>query len=133
MSVRFELDYSEINKLQEKFINIPHEVEKTINDFLHKTGVEIAINDILHFMPSSNRDKKHARQSNPIRNVNLNLGFELKPKPKFRYLVFPDQALGTSIKNNPDEFMRKGLNKSTKKIIDGLNERIDKKIKEAFS
>jgi hypothetical protein len=132
MSARFELDYSEVQKLQEKFKKIPSEVEKTINEFLHGTGVEIATNHILSRMSVSNRNKKHAKDSNPLKNIKFNLGFELKPKPKFRYLAFPDRALGTSVNNSPDEFMKKGLNDSTEKIINGMNEKIDKKIREAF-
>ncbi|MGQ4666527.1 hypothetical protein ACUIJN_11915 [Metabacillus halosaccharovorans] len=132
MSVRFELDYKDLEKLQEKFKKVPDEVEKTINSFLHKQGVEIMINDVLADMPISERNKRHARQSKPLTSVNFNLGFELKPKPRFRYLVFPDKALGTSINNTAEEFMEKGLNKSTQKIINGLNEQIDQKIKEAF-
>ncbi|MCV9886240.1 hypothetical protein [Metabacillus halosaccharovorans] len=132
MSVRFELDYKDFEKLQEKFKKIPDEVEKTINSFLHKQGVEIMTNDVLANMPISNRNKRHARQSKPLTSVNFNLGFELKPKPRFRYLVFPDKALGTSINSTAKEFMEKGLNKSTQKIINGLNEQIDQKIKEAF-
>lgn len=132
MSVRFEIDYSEVEKLQEKFKKIPGEVEQIINDFLHKTGVEIVTRDILSFTPISNKDKVHARQSNPLKSTNFNLGFEIKPKPKFNYLVFPDKALGTSAKNSPDEFMQKGLNKNTELIISGMNEKIDQKIKEVF-
>jgi hypothetical protein len=132
MSVRFELDYSEVQKLQEKFKKIPSEVEKTINEFLHGTGVETVKRDILSLMSVSDRKKVHAADKQSLKHINFNLGFEILPKPKFRYLVFPDRALGTSVNKKPDEFMERGLNKNTEKIITGMNEKIDKKIREAF-
>lgn len=131
--IKFEFDYTELKKLEEKLKQIPTHTEKTINDVLHKTGVRIATDHIVSRMPISKKKKKHARNSNPLTSVNFNLGFELKPKKRFNYLVFPDRALGTSHQKRPQEFMEKGLDLSTRKIIEEINEEIDRKIKEVLN
>lgn len=136
MSVRFEIDYSELEQLQEKFKQIPDLVESVINDYLHNEGVDIAKNAIQELMPLSDRKKRpkqHAKNAKSLRHTNINLGFEIRPMPRFNYLVFPDRGLGTSYKSKPQEFMRHGLDKGTNKLLDQLNERIDEKIKEELS
>nr|BDD47234.1 hypothetical protein 8 [Bacillaceae bacterium] len=130
MSVRFEFDYSEVKILEEKLQKLPGETEKTINDILHKTGVRIVQDKIISRMPVSDKNKKHAKLSNPLRSENFNLGFEIKPKRQFNYLVFPNNALGTSYGGTPQEFMETGLGLSTKDIIEEINQEIDRKLKE---
>lgn len=135
MSVKFELDFSEVEALEEKFKKIPENVENIINSYLHLEGVEITKREIRSYMPVSKQKRlssKHAKLSNSLRHKPFNLGFEIMPYPRFNYLVFPDRALGTSKGKNPKEFMEKGLDKSTEEIIRNLNERIDQKIKEAL-
>lgn len=135
MSVRFELDYSDVEALEEKFKAIPGNVEDIINSYLHLEGVEITKREIRSFMPVSKQKKlsaKHAKLNSSLRHKPFNLGFEVSPYPRFNYLVFPDRALGTSKNRRPQEFMEKGLDKSTEEIIRNLNERIDQKIKEAL-
>lgn len=133
MSVRFEIDYEDVEKLEEKFKRIPDNIENIINSHLHKEGVEIAKTQIVSLIPMSNKKEgKHARTSKPLREKKANLGFVISPKPRFNYLVFPDQALGTSKGNNPLEFMQRGLNKSINDIMDGLNERVDQYLEEEF-
>ncbi len=138
MSVKYEVDYSEVKKLQEKFKKIPDEVEKIINDFLHKTGVEIATRDITQFIPVSSEEKIHAKTSKWSKSENHNLGFTIKAKGgaasnkgSFGYLVFPNEGRGP---HNPFEqrFMERGMKKATSTIIEILNEKIDQKIKEVF-
>lgn len=138
MSARYEIDYSDIIKLQEKFNKVPNDVEKTINDFLHKTGVEVMVQEITKYIPVSSKKKKHAKTSKWSKNEKHNLAFTIKTKGgaannkgSFGYLVFPNEGRGP---NNPVEqrFMEKGLEKATPKIIEELNNKIDQKIKEAF-
>ena len=132
MSVKFDLDYSEVEKLEEKFKRIPVNVENVINSYLHKEGTTKAQDKIIYLMPTSNQKKKHAKTSNPLKSKNSNLGFTIMTKPKFNYLVFPDQALGTSKGNAPQDFMKRGLSKSITDIMDGLNEHIDRYLEEEF-
>ena len=130
MSVRFEFDYSQLRELEEKLKKIPSKTEQTINDVLHKTGVKIVQDNIIDHMPLSDKKKKHAKNSNPLRSKNFNLGFEIMPKRQFNYLVFPNKALGTSLGNRALEFMETGLELSTEDIIEKINQEIDKKMRE---
>lgn len=132
MSVKFDLDYSEVQKLEEKFKKIPDNVEGIINSYLHKDGAKKAKTSIVHLIPTSNKKKKHAKTSNPLKSKNSNLGFTITTRPKFNYLVFPDQAMGTSKGNAPQEFMKKGLSKSITDIMNGLNEHVDRYLEEEF-
>lgn len=130
MSVRFEFDYSQLRVLEEKLKRIPSKTEQTLNDVLHKTGVQIVQDNIINKMPISAKQKKHAKTSKPLKSNNFNLGFEITPKRQFNYLVFPNNALGTSIDNQAQEFMETGLELSTDDIIEKINQEIDKKIRE---
>jgi len=130
MTVRFEIDYKEVEQLKEKFAQIPDKVEDKVNEVLHNYGVEAVKDRIVDRLPVSNVDKKHAKNSKPLRHKTFNLGFEVVPKKPYRYLVFPDQALGTSVGNRPDEFMQEGLNTSTDPILQEINEQIEKLIQE---
>ncbi|EQB35043.1 hypothetical protein M948_18255 [Virgibacillus sp. CM-4] len=133
MSVKFEIDYEEVEKLEQKFKRIPDNIENIINSYLHKDAPKLAKSRIVSLMPlSQKKEGIHAKQSNPLRVKKINLGFEILPKRKFNYLVFPDQALGTSVGNNPDEFMQRGLNQSINDIMEGLNEHIDHYLEEEF-
>ncbi|WBX80124.1 hypothetical protein PD280_21400 [Virgibacillus salarius] len=133
MSVKFEIDYEEVEKLEQKFKRIPENIENIINSYLHTDASKLATNQIVSLIPLSKKKKGiHAEQSKPLRVKKINLGFEILPKRKFNYLVFPDQALGTSVGNKPKEFMQRGLNKSINDIMEGLNEHIDHYLEEEF-
>jgi hypothetical protein len=133
MSVRFELDYSALEELGDKFKRIPGNVENIINSYLHKDGATQTVNQIVNLIPVSKKTKgQHAKTSNPLRSKPMNLGFEIVPKKRFNYLVFPDRGLGTSHGENPQDFMQRGLSKSINDIMEGLNSHIDQYLKEEF-
>ncbi|TLS37739.1 hypothetical protein [Pseudalkalibacillus caeni] len=136
MSARFEIDYEDVKQLQEKFAKIPGKVEEHINTILHNFGVKTVQDTIITRIPVSKKkgkvEKKHAKNSRPLRSITFNLGFETKPKKPYRYLVFPDKGLGTSVHNSPDEFMIEGMNSSTPRIMQEINKKVDQLIKEEF-
>ncbi|MYL50254.1 hypothetical protein GLV98_12220 [Halobacillus litoralis] len=138
MSVRYELDYSEVEKLEEKFQAVPENIEAIINGVLHKDGTKVTTAAITDEMPVSNRTKKHAKYSKWSRASKQNLGFTIKTKGgaskksgSFGYLVFPNEGRGP---HNPLEqrFMEEGLEKSTPEVLHLLNERIDQYLEEEF-
>lgn len=136
MSVKFKLDYSDVEALEEKFKQIPDNVENLINSYLHHEGVELVKRNIRSHMPISSvkkRASRHAKTSKSLRHRTDNLGFEVSPFPRFNYLVFPDQALGTSKGKSPQKFMELGLKDSTDEILREINKRVDEKIKEVLS
>jgi hypothetical protein len=134
MSVRYELDHSELKKLEDKFKRIPNNVENIINSYLHKDGAEHTAEAITKFIRVSDPwipKARHAKTTKWWTIDKENLGFTIKPKESFGYLVFPNEGRGP---RNPLEqrFMERGLSKSINDIMDGLNERIDQYLEEEF-
>ncbi|MEH7490832.1 hypothetical protein [Neobacillus niacini] len=143
MSIRFELDYSDVRLLEQKMKRLPDKMEETVNEVLHTDGIEIATEEITKVIPNSqwkNRslDKAHARTSKWSKSENHNLGFTIKSKGgaaknrgSFGYLVFPNEGRGPS---NPVEqrFMERGMKQATPKIVAKLHEKIDQTLEEAF-
>lgn len=139
----FELDYSAIEKLEEKMRMLPNKMEPVVNTILHTDGVQIATEEITKLLPVSRskwsvRNKTHAKNSNWSKSEKLNLGFKVKArggaankKGSFGYLVFPNDGRGS---HNPLEqrFAEHGLMNATPKIIGKLHEGVDKVIEEEF-
>ncbi|MBH0159115.1 hypothetical protein IHV10_22350 [Fictibacillus sp. 5RED26] len=137
-SNKWALDFKDIEILEEKMKQIPGRSEQAINDVLHGEGVNIVVREIQPQIPVSTwknrvRKKKHARHvTNPQSSKKENLGFTIRPKPKFNYLKYPDLGIGKSKRNEPQHFMNKGLQKASPIIIEKLNDALDKTIKESL-
>jgi len=141
LAVKFELDYTAIERLEMKMAKLPEKMEDAVNDVLHVDGVRIATEEITRLLPVSKqngkiRNKRHAKHSNWSRSEKINLGFVIKTrggaankKGSFGYLVFPNEGRGA---HNPVEqrFMERGLKAATPKILSKLHERVDKILKE---
>ncbi|MBE3643161.1 hypothetical protein ACTFQ7_18890 [Bacillus cereus group sp. MYBK226-2] len=139
----FELDYSAIEKLEEKMRMLPNKMEPAVNTILHTDGIQIATEEITKLIRVSRskwsvRDKAHAKNSNWSKSEKMNLGFKVKArggaankKGSFGYLVFPNEGRGSS---NPLEqrFAERGIMKAKPKIIEKLHEGVDKVIEEEF-
>ncbi|MBC1616424.1 hypothetical protein HB904_09500 [Listeria booriae] len=138
--VRFELDATDLEQLLQKIAASPGNVEKAINQSLEREGAPLAIEGIIMRMPVSQRgakavrEKKHAKYSNPLLKRMENLGFEIvakggasSKKGSFGYLAFPDEGRGSS---NPvaHHFFNDGMNDRTPRILDALNEALDRAI-----
>ncbi|MFD2638393.1 hypothetical protein [Piscibacillus salipiscarius] len=139
MSTSYNLDYSDIQALEEKLARLPGQMEQVMNDVLHRQGIEITARHITERMPVSDRNKRHAKYSKWWKSERHNLGFTIKAKggaankPRsFGYLVFPNEGRGP---HNPMEqrFMEEGLAESVNPILNELNEAIDQKLKEELS
>ncbi|UOE96075.1 hypothetical protein [Alkalihalobacillus sp. LMS39] len=142
MSVRYEIDFSEVELLEEKLRQLPGNVEKVLNDVLHKTGVKEVTDHITARIPVSKgkyaRIKRHAKMSNWSKSDTGNLEFTVKSRGgaaknrgSFGYLVFPNEGRGPF---NPREqrFMEDGLDNSTSPVLKSINETVDKLLKEAL-
>ncbi|RHW38702.1 hypothetical protein D1B33_07460 [Lysinibacillus yapensis] len=113
----FELDYREIQRLQENIRQLPNRAEKVINQTLHTDGVKLVESNVTRLIPVSNRNKntkwyrehgsvKHAKDTKWSISKTENLGFILKSKGgaankrgSFGYLVFPDEGRGQEEQN----------------------------------
>lgn len=117
--VQFQLNAAESERVEKAMALIPDESERMVNDVLKSKGAKKAVQAIIQFTPISNRQKEHAKTSNPLRQVFINLGFEITTKANFRYLVFPNDGRGRS---NPvkQKFFEDGLEKVTESILDDV-------------
>ena len=137
---KWEIEFKDIEELEKKLTQIPGESERTLNDVIHGKGVSITEVNVRAHIPISTwrgdwhngevRQKDHARnQSFPTVAEEINLGFIMRPRPKYRYLVFPDLGVGTSITNEPQDFMAGGLAISAPKITEEMTAAVDDAIK----
>lgn len=144
MTVKFEVDYMELRELERKMAQLPGATENLINDTLHDEGAAMVIEEITKLIPVSRwrnsiRNKKHAKQTDWSKSETFNLGFTVKTKGgaaknpgSLGYLVFPNEGRGPS---NPIEqrFAEQGLKKAKPRILEALNHKLDKRLKEELS
>lgn len=123
---RVQVDFRKSEELSKALLKTSKKVEADLNEYLHTTGAKTVVESIVGFMPRSNRQKKHAKDSNPLKFDKFNLGFEVyakggapNKKGSFGYLVFPDQGIGPHNKV-AQEFFRRGLESKENKLFDDL-------------
>ncbi|WP_088033535.1 hypothetical protein [Evansella clarkii] len=141
MTARLELDYTSVEELEEKFKQLPDNVEIVINNYLHRQGIDITTRHITSELPVSKprKPKRHAKFSRWSKDEKDNLSFVINTRGgaanrrgSFGYLVFPNEGRGP---RNPLEqrFMEEGLDSSTPEIIEDLLEEVITKIEEGLS
>lgn len=130
--VEYRLKESQVKQLEEALARISKEKgEEVINRYLKDKGAPDTMLKIKEYMPLS--DSKYvttfAKLSDSLKAQMLDLGFKVKTKEKYHYLVFPDQGRGKRNKKRQDFFMR-GLEEQTKTIVEELKEEITKAYQE---
>ncbi|HHL0974591.1 TPA: hypothetical protein ACQUHP_006388 [Bacillus cereus] len=137
----FDLDYTAIEKLEEKMRLLPGKMEPVINRILHTEGVQIATEEITKLIPVSRskwsvQNKIHAKHSNWSKSEEMNLGFKVKArggaankKGSFGYLVFPNEGRG-SHNLLEQRFAERGIQNAKPKILEKLHKGIDQVVEE---
>ncbi|AVP48409.1 hypothetical protein [Bacillus cereus] len=129
MPANFSIDASKFESLQRNIERLPNVAEKIINEDLKSRIAPVMKKSVLGLMPISNRKKAHAKLYQSINDDNKeNLTLTLKPKSKYRYLVFPDLGLGTSKKKAAQKFMKHGVDKKVDYSIEELNKSLIEQI-----
>lgn len=109
----WELTIKGHDELLVKMEKYSSESERVINDVLKQRGSDIALTKIEPLIPVSEeqlrKGHKHAKFSKPLQVEHINLGFIVRPKKKFEYIKYPDLGIGRSVNNQPEEFMKRGL------------------------
>lgn len=124
-NITYTLDQNDFNELLKLTQKNGAEVEKIINDYLHNEAPRKIKSSITGLVPVSDRKKKHAKFSDPFqRQQNFNLAVKIITAKEFNYLVFPDEGLGTSIGNIPQNFTGRGLEAVTSELIDDMTAKI---------
>lgn len=123
----YELDLKQFNDYIKQFAGQGSAVESALNDYLRNEAALKIAPSIADFVPVSNRNKKHARNSAPFgRQENYNLAVKVITSKEFNYLVFPDEALGRSVGNTPQDFTGRGLEAVMPELIDEMTALITK-------
>lgn len=120
------VDTKQVDNLFKLMSLVPNVAENKINEYLWNKAAPETLKASTNEIPLSIKNKKHARYSNPLEIINTNLGFAIKSKKQYHYLVFPYLAVGNSYKNEPDKFLDRGVN--TDKITKDLSELLQKEI-----
>lgn len=121
----YELELQQFDNFIKQFAGQGSAVESAINDYLHNNAAQKIAPSIADFVPVSNRNKKHARNSAPFgRQENYNLAVKVITSKQFNYLVFPDEALGRSKGNTPQDFTGRGLEAVMPELINEMTARI---------
>ncbi|MBP3967734.1 hypothetical protein KAF80_01565 [Bacillus sp. WL1] len=133
----WSVEFGDIEALERKMKQIPSKSEQTLNKVLHTDGVNLAVESIQPKIPVSTwkgrvRNKKHAKDQRALTNSKLNLGFMIRPTPRFNYLKYPDLGIGNSKKNTPRKILERGLQTATPKISERLNTELDKVINQTL-
>lgn len=121
--VKYSLDDQQSQQLASAMKEIPGKAERLVNETLKAKGMKLMIQEIIRFIPTSNSNKRHAKNSNPLKGTMGNLGFVITTKGgaaknlnSFGYLVFPNEGRGP---HNPiaQRFFEKGADASNGKIL----------------
>lgn len=137
IKTRFSLKTEDIERFNEAIKRCGTSSEGAINEYLHGSAGETIARGITKFIPRSDRNKVHARDSKWYTQSNFNLAVgvanSIKGKNSAYYLYYVATGTGTSKKNGPNDFMEKGLEKEYDNVVNGviqkLLENIDKELK----
>jgi hypothetical protein len=122
------MELSGVDELFQKLEQIPSLSESVINDRLHTFAAPLAMQTIQNRIPTSKKNKAHARMSNALTVKHDNLQFTIRPRPKFNYIKYPDLGIGTSKRKEPKHFMNSGLTAVRGRISADLNIAVDNEI-----
>lgn len=121
--VKFAIEFENSQALVDAFKKVSNQAEKLTNDYLNSTGSELVIKKIIGLMPVGERNNRHAKTSSSLKKEMMNLGFEIKPKKAFNYLVFPNDGIGKR-NSNQQSFFELGLEQSESEILRGLIDKL---------
>ena len=131
----FEMDYQQLQELENRIRQLPNHAERVINETLHTEGIEIIERNVTRLLPVSKRNKsapwyrqhgstKHAKDGNWSISKKEPLGFMLKSKGgaankrgSFGYLIFPDEGRGQTEQN----FTERATDIAVPKLLETLH------------
>lgn len=137
IKTRYELNYEDVERIQDAIRQCGKTSESAINDYLHNVAGELIAKSITKFIPRSNRNKDHARDRKWYAQDNFNLAVgianNISGKKSAYYLYYVATGTGTSKKNGPNDFMERGLESEYDNVVNGvinkLLENVNKELK----
>ena len=100
---------------------------KAVDNVLHNEGGRLIQEEIMRLLPESGRKpwkgkKTAAKRTQPFTQKNESLAVTIRTKSAYHYLYFPDDGTNTKrhvgYKGKPREFMFKGAENQTSRIMD---------------
>lgn len=137
-STRFALDAKQIEKLQKAIEGYAGRAGEAIDEVLHTQGANLIKEEITRLLPASGRTWKGkaaaAKTAQPFAQQDVSMGVVVYSKPKYNYLYFPDDGTNTErhigYRGVPREFMIRGAENQTEKIMDLCIAKLTEKIGE---
>ena len=127
----FGMSAEDVEKLQQAIINYGEGAEQVINDYLKTEAGDIFTESIVNLIPVSDRNKKHAKNSSPLKaEQKENLSLYIHTKSQFNYLYFPQTGEGTSSGKAPNDFMEKGIDQKYDTVVNQMLDKLQKKFNE---
>ena len=122
----FKLDAREHENLLRAMQIYGNRAGKAVDDVLHNEGGKLIQEEIMRLLPESGRDWKGkrtaAKRTQPFTQKNESLAVTIRTKSAYHYLYFPDDGTSTKrhvgYKGKPREFMFKGAENQTSRIMD---------------
>ena len=120
--ITFELTAEDIYILAETIQNFQKGAEGKITKYLHGEGYEIFADYIQYIIPVSDRNKKHARNYNALRDryKDSKLAVTVGTKPQYGYLYFPDDGSNTVQHAGQQHFFMAGIDYGKEEVINGI-------------
>lgn len=118
----FNLQFGEIDDLQQAMSNFQGNTEEVINDVLHNEAGSLIQDAIKRLMPVSGetwRGKKPAaKTANSLMTEKENLAVTVKSSKAYYYLYFPDDGTNTRRHAGNQQFFRRGGESQIEEIKD---------------
>lgn len=139
VKTEFSLNYADFERIRQAILRCGNTSEPVINNYLHNIGGPNITKSITKFIPRSDRDKIHAKDSNWSEQQNYNLAVNIsnslrgKRGTSFYYLYYVVTGTGTSAKKGPNDFMKKGLNQEYDNVVNGILDDLSKNIEKELN
>jgi len=131
MSV-FRFDAKQFEVLAQAMEQYEGNVEEVINDVLHNEAGQLIHDEIKRLMPRSDRQKRHAKDSNSLLIQGGNLSVTVSTKKAFQYLYFPDDGTNTRRHVGNQQFFMSGGENMKEEILNRCIGRLTNAFEEAI-
>lgn len=118
----FKLDTSQHERLLRAMQEYGNQAGRTVDDVLHNEGGKLIQEEIMRLLPESGRTWKGkrtaAKRAQPFTQKNESLAVTIKTKSPYHYLYFPDDGSNTKRHRGEQQFMYRGAENQTNRIMD---------------
>ena len=117
----FKVNDEDFVRLQEEITRFGNGAEQVINEYLVTQANDTFIDSITNLIPVSDRNKRHAKQNAPlVGEQRESLELYIHTRTPYHYLYFPEEGLGTSLGQDPHDFMVEGAENEYDNVVNGV-------------